>query len=115
MNYVYLIPHDDGTYEARIQPSAPCGSAVKLTAEREYPVDYVYRRLDINGSPVYEGCTCFSREELLHGLNCDGEALHTIWSLWDFRAQKAHIHEAWTVFNAAAAKVMELLMEIDLD
>lgn len=115
MNYVYLIPHEDGTYEARIQPSAPCESAAMLTAEREYPVDYVYRRLDINGSPVYEGRTCASREELLDELNGDGEMLHTIWSLWDFRASKAHIHPAWVVFNAAAEKVMELLIEIDLD
>lgn len=79
MNHVYLIPRADGTYGAHIQSSAPCASVVMLTTEREYPVTCVYRRLDLNGSAVYERYTCASREELLHGLNCDGEAMHTIW------------------------------------
>ena len=114
MDHVYLIPHADGTYEACIQPSAPCESAVRLTAEREYPVTCIYRRLDLNGSAVYESYTCTNRAELLHGLNCDGEALHTILQLWDFEAGKAKIHEAWRVFNAATDAFMKLLMEVDL-
>lgn len=114
MNHVYLIPHEDGTYEARIQSSAPCESAAMLTAEREYPVECVYRRLDINGSAVYESYTCANRKELLFGLNCDGEALHTIWKLWDFQANHDQPHEAWVIFNAALDKVMEILNEIDL-
>ena len=109
MDYVYLIPHDDGTYEARIQSSLPCESAVVLTAERKYPVVCCYRRLDVNGSSVYEHYVCTNREELLHGLNCDGEALHTILRLWDFDYIKAKYHDAWIVFNAATDKLMELL------
>lgn len=115
MNYVYLIPHADGTYEARIQPSSPCESAVVLTPERKYPVECVYCRLDLNGSSVYERYTCATREELLVGLNCDGEALHTIMCLWDFRAKSNQPHDAWTVFNAATDKVMEILAQIDFD
>lgn len=113
MNNVYLIPHDDGTYEACIQPSAPCESAVVLTAEREYPVEYCYCRLDANGSSVYRSNFCTDRDDLLHALNCDGEALHSIRWLWDFDAYKAKIHDAWTVFNRANDKLMELLLQMD--
>ena len=81
MNDVYLIPHADGIYEALIHPSAPCGSAAMLTAERDYPVVCVYRRVNLNGSAVFERYTSASREELLHRLNCGSEALHTIWKL----------------------------------
>ena len=115
MNHVYLIPHEDGTYEARIQPSAPCESAAMLTAEGEYPVKCGYRRVDLNGSAVYESYTCANREELLAGLNCDGDALHTIVMLWDFCADSDQPHDAWVVFNAAMDKVMEILAQIDLD
>ena len=114
MDHVYLIPHGDGTYEARILPAAPCASAVLLTAEREYPVECIYRRLDLNGSAVYERYTCASREELLHGLNCGAEALHTVWKLWDFHAAHAEPHDAWIIFNAALDRFLELLREVDL-
>ena len=49
------------------------------------------------------------------GLNCDGEALHTIMCLWDFHAKSNQPHDAWTVFNAATDKVMEILAQIDFD
>ena len=109
MNNVYLVPHEDGTYEACIAPVAPSENAVMLTAEGEYPVECYYRRFDLNGDGIIEMYTCSNREELIHGLNSDGKACHTIRGLWDFDSYKAEEHEAWIVFNAATDKVMKAI------
>lgn len=109
MNNVYLVPHEDGTYEACIAPVAPSKKAVMLTAEGEYPVECYYRRFDLNGDGIIEMYTCSNREELIHGLNSDGKACHTIRSLWDFDSYKAKVHDAWLVFNAATDKVMKAI------
>ena len=111
-HYVYLIPGEAGTYTASIQSAPPCEKAVVLTAEGKYPVEYYYRRLDINGSQVIESEVCANREELLYCLNCDGAALHTIRSLWKFDACKARYHDAWAVFNAATDKFMEIISNL---
>lgn len=114
MNNVYLVPHEDGTYEACIAPVAPSENAVMLTAEGEYPVECYYRRFDLNGDEIIEMYTCSNREELIHGLNSDGKACHTIRGLWDFDSYKAKFHDAWLVFNAATDKVMKAL-ELEWD
>lgn len=109
MNNVYLVPHEDGTYEACIAPVAPSENAVLLTPEGEYPVECYYRRFDLNGDGIIEMYTCSNRDELIHGLNSDGTACHTIRGLWDFDSYKAKVHDAWLVFNAATDKVMKAI------
>lgn len=111
MNNVYLIPHDDATYEACIAPVAPTESAVFLTTEGEYPVECYYRRLDMNGSSVYESYVCANRDELLAGLNYNGKAFHAIRALWDFDSVKAEYHDAWTIFNAGYYADMKIISE----
>lgn len=101
MNNVYLVPHDDGTYEACISPVAPSENAALLTAEGKYPVECYYRRMDANGDGVYEMHKCSTQEELIEALNYDGKALHTIRSLWDFDSYNEVSEEVCTVFNAA--------------
>ena len=100
-NNVYLIPHEDATYEACISPIAPSQNAVFLTGEGKYPVNCYYSRLDANGSAVYEMYRCSHRNELVDSLNYSGQAFHTIRFLWEFDSHRAVRHEAWAIFNAA--------------
>ena len=108
MNNVYLIPNDDGTYEACISSVAPSAKAALLTKERAYPVEYYYRRLDLNGDGIIESYTCSNREELIHALNCDGQALRTVCKLWDYDECKGTTEEVCAVFNAALDAWTEL-------
>lgn len=107
MKNIYLVPHDDGTYEACIDYVAPTDEAVMLTSEGKYPVLYFYRRIDSNGSSVYEATECTNREELMDALNFSGKACHTVRWLWDFDSYKEEYHPVWAIFNAATDVVLE--------
>ena len=100
-NSVYLISHDDGTYEACVSPVATSEKAALLTTEGEYPVKCYYRRMDANGDGIIEMYECVSQEELIDRLNYNGNALHTIQALWDFDSYKGVSEEVCNVFNAA--------------
>lgn len=108
MNNVYLLPHDDGTYEAYISPVAPSEKAALLTAEGEYPVECYYRRHDLNGDGIIESYTCSNREELIDRLSYDGQSLHTIRSLWNYDSYKGTPEDVCAIFNAALEAWMEL-------
>ena len=108
MNNVYLIPHNDGTYEACIDSVAPTDEAVALTREGKYPVLYCYCRLDSNGSSVYEATECTNRDELMDALNFSGRAWHTVRWLWDFDSYEVEYHPVWAIFNAATDAALEV-------
>lgn len=108
MNNVYLIPHNDGTYEACIDSVAPTDEAVALTWEGKYPVLYCYCRLDSNGSSVYEATECTNRDELIDALNFSGMAWHTVRWLWDFDSYEVEYHPVWAIFNAATDAALEV-------
>ena len=108
MNNVYLIPHNDGTYEACIDSVAPTDEAVALTREGKYPVLYCYCRLDSNGSSIYEATECTNRDELMDALNFSGRAWHTVRWLWDFDSYEAEYHPVWAIFNAATDAALEV-------
>lgn len=103
MEYVYLIPHADGTYEACVCARKPGKDAAKLTAEGAYPVEYYYRRLDVNGDSIIESEWCQDRQALIHNLNCDGQALHTIRSLWKFDSYRRVPAPVAEIFRRALA------------
>ena len=101
INNVYLIPHNDGTYEATVSAVTPPGFAALLTAEGEYPVKYYYHRMDANGDGILEVEVCANREELIAALNYNGTALHTIRALWNFDSHEYLPMDVRAVFYAA--------------
>lgn len=113
MNNVYLIPHDDGTYEACISPVAPSEKAVLLTAEGGYPVECYYRRMDVNGDGIIEVRDCSNREELIHALNSDGQAFHTVRALWGFDSYNSTPRDVCAVFNNALEALAKISAEED--
>lgn len=62
----------------------PFGNAVCLCDEGSYPVTYTYFRMDVNGSGVYDSCTCHDRKQLLSLLKWHAKAGHEIASIWTY-------------------------------
>ena len=109
MNNIYLVPHDDGTYEANISSEAPSQSAALLVPEGEYPVKCYYYRQDMNGDFILEMAACANQEELICELNYHGEAFHTIRALWDFDSHDGLTSEISTIYQAARHKLHEII------
>lgn len=118
MNNIYLVPNDDGTYEAFAAPVAPTENAALLVAEGEYPVECYYYRQDMNGDSILESSEYCNQNALIWGLNSHGLAFHTIRSLWDFDSYNGVTVEIGNIYDAARRKVSEIIAqeaeEIDL-
>lgn len=106
---VYLIPGEDDTYRACIAAEPPTEDAVFLVEEGPYPVEYYYKRNDIMGDLIIDGCTCVDREDLLSCLNWEGKCYHRIRMLWDFDSSYIENEKLLDIFNRAYRKLMELL------
>ena len=109
MNNIYLVPNDDGTYEAFAAPVAPTENAAFLVAEGEYPVECYYYRQDMNGDFILESSKYHNQNALIWGLNGHGLEFHTIRSLWDFDSYNGVTGEIWNIYNAACLKVAEII------
>ena len=105
MNNIYLVPNDDGTYEAFAAPVAPAENAALLVAEGEYPVECYYYRQDMNGDSILELSEYCNQHALIWGLNSHGLAFHTIRSLWDFDSHDGVTTEIGNIYDAARRKV----------
>jgi hypothetical protein len=118
MNNIYLVPNDDGTYEAFASPVTPTENAALLVAEGEYPVECYYYRKDMNGDSILESSEYTNQNTLIWGLNSHGLAFHTIRSLWDFDSCNGVSAEIVNIYDAACRKVDEIIElqaeEIDL-
>lgn len=118
MNNVYLVPRDDGTYEAFVAPVAPSENAALLVAEGDYPVECYYYRKDMNGDSILESSEYCNQHALIVGLNSHGLAFHTIRSLWDFDSYDGVPAEIGNIYDAARRRVSEIIAqeaeEIDL-
>lgn len=118
MNNIYLVPNDDGTYEAFAAPVAPTENAALLVSEGEYPVECYYYRQDMNGDSILESSEYCNQHALIVGLNSHGLAFHTIRSLWDFDSYDGVTAEIGNIYDAARRKVSEIIAqeaeEIDL-
>ncbi len=109
MNNIYLVPNDDGTYEAFAAPVAPAENAALLVAEGEYPVECYYYRQDMNGDSILELSEYCNQHALIWGLNSHGLAFHTIRSLWDFDSHDGVTTEIGNIYDAARRKVSEII------
>ena len=109
-NYkVYLIPDKEDTYRACIAIEPPAENAIFLVDEGTYPVEYFYRRNDLNGCSTYMMVECTTREELSEALNWNGKCRHRVVSLWDFDYNKTDNEPVLRLFYFAYVRLMEEL------
>lgn len=110
-NNVYLIPQDNGRYEAFIGAIPPHEDAVLLTAEGEYPVDYYYCRYDVFANPIYQLTQCVNQEDLISSLNWSGRCYHRVRTLWDYddvETENARIHQ---IFSDGFSQLQKVLAD----
>lgn len=108
---VYLHLEKDATWTAQFAQELPGPGFVWLCRERTYPVEFYYKRYDMNGSAVFERDVCSNREELLESLSWCGSCHNAVRALWDFDSSQcldAAIHK---LFNDAYVGKMDKIRE----
>lgn len=108
---LFLHLEKDATWTAQFAPDVPGRGFVKLCGEGAYPVDFYYKRYDINGSAVFERDVCSNREELQKSLSWSGSCHNAVHALWDFDSSKCLDDAIHKLFHDTYAGKMDKIRE----
>ena len=98
---VYLEQGCNQSWYSLIRRDPPSEHAAMLCTEKDYPVDVVFRRTDVNGSISYDTYNCCDRAVLLQALDWLGSCGFTPCQVWDFDIDKEIDPALHKLFNDA--------------
>lgn len=108
---VFLHLEDDASWTAQFAQELPGPGFVRLCREGVYPVEFYYKRYDMNGSAVFERDVCSNREELQKILSWCGSCHNTVRALWDFDSSQCMDAAIHKLFNDAYVGKMDKIRE----